>query len=214
MAKYVYFEIPKCATQTIVHTINGVTHQREKEVFRDDNNAVIGDSSGFFWNGKTRPYFYTDIKRANIDDWFKFTFIRNPYERYMSLYAYCKRERWIPEELSHDDFLELINNVLKDKSKHTFEIDRIRNHAVPMYLFVCEDEKIKMDFIGKFENLEKDIKYVCEKLDKPTPKRILHYNRSSTKNYKTYYSEELAKKVYDFYEKDFLIFGYNKNSWK
>ena len=83
-------------------------------------------------------------------------------------------------------------------------------HFVPQYKFVCDkDGKILSDFIGRFENLDNDFQEICERLG--VNKELPLMNKGKRKSdWEHYYSPQTKEMVYEYYKKDFEIFGYEK----
>lgn len=61
------------------------------------------------------------------------------------------------------------------------------------------------NFIGKFENLENDWRFLQEKFDLAD---LPHKNATTKDDWRNYYNEKTAKLVYKMYKKDFEAFGY------
>jgi hypothetical protein len=73
-----------------------------------------------------------------------------------------------------------------------------------------------VDYIGRFETLEKDIAIIREKLKIRTGGRIKHKNPSihrTSKDYKVYYDEESRKLVENHYQRDLYLLGYSFNGF-
>jgi hypothetical protein len=67
--------------------------------------------------------------------------------------------------------------------------------------------KDEMDFIGKFENLQKDFDYVMNRLNLPQQK-LTHENCTLHKPYRDYYDDETEEVVAERYKDDINCFGY------
>jgi hypothetical protein len=167
------------------------------------------------------------IKLLFNKDIFKFSFVRNPYDRLVSSWTYfcidldkehknnnqvrtIMKQRGIKEEdnISFETFVNLVYDHWKQTGKfdneHWFE-----QNKVIMY------DLIGINFIGKLENFDKDYEYVLKKINAPK-KFIKNFNKkenASTRNfdYKNLYNKDLQEKVYEMYEKDFTMFNYSKD---
>ena len=67
-----------------------------------------------------------------------------------------------------------------------------------------------MDFIGRFENLSKDIQKVADILNVKV-NDIEKIGATKHRPYQEYYTKELEHKVKEFYKEDFDAFGYDNN---
>ncbi|MAN26644.1 MULTISPECIES: sulfotransferase family 2 domain-containing protein [Mesonia] len=142
--------------------------------------------------------------------YFKFTFVRNPWDRLVSTYFFLKKggvtekdRIWAEKNIMHYESFE-------DFVKQWLTIENIHNslHFQPQYSFI-ENKfgEIDMDFIGRFENLDNDFMYVASKLG--INRKLKKTNKSiRNKNYKSYYSRETKEIVNKVYQKDICLFKY------
>jgi len=169
-------------------------------------NKVFGlsDNGNKWINGLHKHAMARDIKeyvgRNVFDDYFKFAFVRNPYDLQVSLYHYIKqhedhRDSKIANEVSFEEFVER-----EISQKKPLQSDFLMN----------DKGEIVVDFIGKTENLNDDILSVFERLNIQSDSiKMTSLNKSKRRaDYDSYYTPELKRKVYEYYKKDFEIFGY------
>lgn len=150
---------------------------------------------------------------------FKFCFVRNPFDRLVSLYKYHQIKNRLGYDF--DRFVELLYNEFKLKRVPPIGLYNIKNFNEDSPLFHKQiygnqynlmSRWIPADigFIGRFENFESDTNKLL---------KILGYNGKSfsiprinyTKeiDYKTYYTNpQTIKYVKAIYKRDFIRFGY------
>jgi len=133
----------------------------------------------------------TDPPRFN--DYFTFSFVRNPWDRVLSDYFWHLREGGFKQkDFNREDFLKHI------KTGGT--------HPWSQWWMVSDGKKVIVDFVGKFENINEDWAFVAKKLG--LPQTLSHRNKTKHKHYSHYYDEETKKAVVDRFPEDIEKFGY------
>lgn len=150
-----------------------------------------------------------------FEKYFKFTFVRNPWDRLVSAFWFLKAggvnrrdKEWAGEHLaSYNNFDRFVKSWLNSKSIYS------HIHFVPQYEFICNKKsRLEVDFVGYFENFEQDFQFVREKLGICTD--LSRLNASRRTHYKNYYDIETIEIVADVYQKDIEIFGYDFENGK
>lgn len=157
------------------------------------------------------------ISKLAFDEYFKFAFVRNPWERLVSEYLHKK----IDKHLSLKEF------VFEGLPEENDFCDKHR-HIIPQsdYLFDSNGNQL-VNFIGRFENLQTDFRYICRQLDisntslphknsSYSPRRLLlrkvrhlfSNQQRIKKHYTEYYDQELYEHVTYMYAEDIARFGY------
>jgi hypothetical protein len=131
--------------------------------------------------------FYPESK-----NYFKFSFVRNPWDRMLSFYLFKKTNRAfikIADDLSLKDFI--LTSAGKIKFNQYSYIDGFDENS----------------FIGRFENLQEDFNIVCDKIGIPQ-RKLPHINKTQHKHYTEYYDDETLEIFAEKYAKDIEYFGY------
>lgn len=192
--KYIFIAVPKTASTTIHKVLNHL---------KKSNDELLQEKYHF-------PISYIESQITNSDDYFKFGFTRNPWDRFYS--------SWL-EFTTRKDHLETWSSDLINEFK-TFE-EFVLNfsstkwaeeiHFRPAYWYL-NSKKIKIDYVGRYENLKNDLKYICNKL------KILDINfeklpkmRKTERidNYQIYYNnQKMIDSIADYYSEDIKKYGY------
>lgn len=149
----------------------------------------------------------------NNGDYFSFSFTRNPYERLVS--TYLNRYKG-GEGITRTYDYYLFGLLQEDKGFEHFvkKIVQIpdwlaEDHFVSQYATLYDkNNKCKVDFVGKFENIAQDWKIVQDYTNLP---ELPHLNQSNLIDWTNFYTLETAQLVYQRYKKDFEYFGYDPN---
>jgi len=136
---------------------------------------------------------------------FKFCFVRNPFDRSVSLFHYMKNAGRIHQNLSFKSFA----HILYDKAFPSVGLYN-RNglsQCNPQIDWIKDrDRKIFVDFIGRIENINEDFKKVCTHLGFNV--ELPHINKTIHKPYREYYDAESRALITDAYREDLETFGY------
>ena len=78
---------------------------------------------------------------------------------------------------------------------------------VGQHKYLLHKDEIKVDFLGRFENLQNDFSKLCLNLNISYPP-LPHLNKSSHRQYSSYYNKECREAVHDRFIKDIEYFDY------
>ncbi|MEQ8384541.1 MAG: sulfotransferase family 2 domain-containing protein [Coleofasciculus sp. A1-SPW-01] len=225
--KFIFVHIPKTGGQSIDNVflpLVGLTWETRFPLLLGPNSDPNKGPEKF---GHLKAYEYVacgHITQEQFDSYFKFSFVRNPWDRIVSIYKY----RGWPKKCSFKEFLfkYLID---PDFQKQQWWFMR------PQYDFLFKDNNQLVDYVGRFENLQADFDYVCSKLDIPqTPlphinksgtkfklsqvwrirtnirqmKNNFNYKKNTFKHYTEYYDSESKELIEKLYQKDIEAFNY------
>jgi len=170
-------------------------------------STLFGESS--------RHLRYTEYEQANprkFREYFKFTFVRNPWSRLYSAYSFLKKggmnemdHRWAEEHLAaFSNFDSFVKGWVTEENVCSWV------HFYPQHYFICDDAlNLKMDFVGHFETLARDFAHVQRQLSMPA-EPLPHINPSAgQQHYCDFYSDEAREIVASVYRNDIRLFSYD-----
>jgi hypothetical protein len=139
------------------------------------------------------------IERRQFNSYFKFGFVRNPWDRVVSLYERTEAQQ-MRDQMTFTEFVEWIqysSSTCIHSSPHRYQLD----------WFVDPDGKVLADFIGRFERLEEDWAFVARKLG--VTETLPHWKLNTrTRHYTEYYSARTKQIIAAKFKVDIDQFGY------
>ncbi len=134
-----------------------------------------------------------------FDRYFKFTFVRNPWDRLVSEYEFLLRKT------GHGRH-ERVKRLGGFSEFIRMQIPRRDAYQINM---ICDRKgRMLMDFIGKMENLQDDWKTVCDRIGIPH-QELARKNASERTHYRDYYDAESRQLVARHWAREIELFGYS-----
>lgn len=183
----IFIHIPKCAGLSVAH-------------------ALYGNRAG---GHLTLDEYLRIFEPAAIRQYFKFTFVRNPWDRLVSAFHFLKAggislrdQSWANGELGpYAEFDTFVRHWLNEKNIWKFP------HFHPQTHFALESSgHVTLEFVGRFENLAEDFAHVAGRLG--TNATLAVTNPSAHAGYRDYYSETARERVGQVYARDIAQFSY------
>lgn len=181
-----------------------------------------GEHSGH-WNIKA----YESYKRTKLayPHYYKFTVVRNPWDKMVSFYHYQVKRGWRLEwgwssnnEPTFIEFIKIIDGFTKERQieiwpekKHYQHKSGTMRMSNQIDWLIDSNNTIPLNYICRFEYLQKDFNKVCDDIGFPKTE-LPYYNKSNHLHYSTYYDDETRDIVARRFSKDIEYFGYRFNS--
>lgn len=157
------------------------------------------------------------FSEKEFNRYFKFTFVRNPWDRLFSAYNFLKKggmndsdKHWAMSNLSdYATFDDFVKKWINSSNVYKYA------HFIPQHHFLClpGSDDIQVDFIGYYENIEDDFVYIKNKLALCSETPLKHENKtesnSTKRDYRDFYTDEARDIVYETYKKDIDLLGYD-----
>lgn len=186
--KSVFIHIPKCAGISIGKSLYGQElswgHYTSKEV-----EKVIG--------------------KLLFEKCYKFTFVRNPWDRTYSAYNFLKKgglspqdKKWSEKVLSkYATFEEFILKGLNTEEVISWI------HFIPQSDYIYDERgELLVDFVGRFENIANDFEKIRLKVG---GEKLLSLNQKRANDpYQQYYTTEMKNIISEVYDNDINRLGY------
>lgn len=131
-------------------------------------------------------------------DYFKFAFVRNPFDRFVSYCAFMTRQQ------GHFDSDS--RGVMRDILFRLRPVQHILFR--PQYELVVDGAGAMLaDYIGRVEDMQASYDAACIKIGIPS-RALEQVNNSRRGDYRQYYDQQLLDGVASLYRRDLELFGY------
>ena len=145
------------------------------------------------------------VLRYGLDTWdsyFKFAFVRNPWDRFVSLYFYMvSKPEQFKDKTRGMNFKQYLSTLLNNPNKG----DDILNSW--QHAWIYDSKGLMVDFVGRFENLHEDFAKVCKAIGAESI-TLGHHNKTNHAHYSHYYDDELIDIVRKGAATDIKLFRY------
>lgn len=140
---------------------------------------------------------FDQIQLQQYNNYFKVAFVRNPWERYLSMYIENSINHIFRAEpfewISFNDYIyDLPNNSMKKRQLE----------------FISFDGQMVADFIGRYENYEKDFYKLCEIAGIKNVKLNLRMRYHGDYDYRKFYNNDTREFVAEYAKRDIDYFNY------
>ena len=149
------------------------------------------------------------IARIGRDKWdkaYKFTLVRNPWDKVVSHYEYRRKRNKTDLATQDISFAEWVKKTYGPE-KDPFYYNNPKAFQ-PQVEWLKDDEgNISIDFVGKFESINEDFEQIKKAigLDAELP----HLNASRRADYRSYYDDETREIVAQWFREDIEAFNYH-----
>lgn len=223
--KFVYFSVPKVACSSIKVALlplfdldtTGYRGPRGKSANNIRMHQLFRDSGCQI----NKPQLMEKLEAGAYRDYFKFAFVRNPWDRLLSCWRHKLSEEnspgmEYPATLSESvypgmpfsEFVEVVASTPDSRSNPHFQSQTSMIYGA---LDESREKTLLPDFIGRFENLQADFEYIAQRIG-AHELSLGHLMRRSTEDsrpYSDFYDERLDKLVRERYREDISKFGYS-----
>ena len=204
--KFIFIAIPKTGTTSIETALDPLAQPC----------MLTGAKESVDYHNLSKHDKLNQVKNIiNIDGYFSFCFVRNPWARHLGTYFYYHKmiKFWDENPQKKTKWKGVYNAYLKTLSGCDAYPDWVKKIHSQGWAECDSWEPCQfswaseIDFIGRVENLQEDFNTVCDKIGIPH-QQLPHKNKSSHKHYTEYYDDETREIVAQKYAQDIERFGY------
>ncbi|WP_261134428.1 sulfotransferase family protein [Bacillus sp. Marseille-Q3570] len=178
-----------CGDRDIITPIMPEDEKIRAALGKYPQNNQIGQTN--FYNHDSANKIKSLIGEDIWNSYYKFCFDRNPWDKVISLYYFLVRD---PQKESFDEFL----------SRGGYQ------YAYNFPIYTIDNDSV-VDYIGRYENLENDLKSICDTISLPfdgwLPKAKGQF-RKNRDHYCTQYNEDQRELIGNYYKKEIDLFKY------
>jgi len=196
--KFLFVHIPKTGGNSIQQAL--IDYSEDRIVLANHFQDGVNRFGIYSPNIPSRKHsaindYASMLDREIFNDIFKFSCVRNPWDRLISFYfsPHNGVKTW-----DRDMFISLVKRVSP-------MIDYLRVHNTGINR---AKSSIDIDYIIRYESLQDDFDAVCDKLELPR-RSLPHRNKSDHNYYSEYYDDALLKMVSNLFAKDIELFRYD-----
>lgn len=141
--KFLFIHIPKNAGTSMYH--------------------VWGRTEGLDWHYPAKVLI---TQRNPMKNYFKFAFVRNPWDRMWSFYHHVGMYHPEVYSVNFNDWLVSYDDSEDRRIGQTAPWDKpMSSTRRPQYYWISNDnDQIILDFVGRYENLQQDFEHVAKKI--------------------------------------------------
>ncbi|MFM8735408.1 MAG: sulfotransferase family 2 domain-containing protein [Pirellulales bacterium] len=156
---------------------------------------------------KFRVHTPAETLRSNLppdvyDGLFTFAFVRNPWDRLVSYYHFLRDADDHATHVSHRR-----GRTARLPDFEAYVRYEVRRRKISQLRMVADRRgRLLVDFLGRFESLAADFGHACRRIG--IDARLPTTNASRRRDYRDYYTADLAALVRDHFAEDIERFGY------
>ena len=198
--KFIFVHIPKAAGTSISKNLKKAPGNKNKWLAKTKHETL----SDFYFKVSDRRTFTDKILKLNPENYYTFGFVRNPWDRILSLYQYLKFKKPIKEIETIDSFQDFLFQA-KDGVDWIKNLSTMRPQAD---YFTFDNGSILINFLGHYEYLQEDLSKISKEIGLSINIKHLNKSKNSHLDYRNIYETKMVDIVKDLFIDDVNLFSY------
>jgi hypothetical protein len=199
--RFVFFAIPKTGTHSVRQALRPhlAADDLEQVGLFESKRFPFPEFAGIRHGHLTAAQIRPVLGDATYDGYFKFAFVRNPFDRFVSYCAFISRKSG---EFARDPsgFMEHVLVELRPLQHILYR---------PQSEFVTRaDGTLDIDFVGRNETMQASYDAICARLGLPTTALDRVNSTAPRRSYTEFYTPRLVDLVARQYADDLRLFDY------
>ena len=214
--KFIYIHIPKTAgifIESLLHNDACIFDLVDPIALFGHNIEKLSDMGSEHFS-LDEIYDLKILSLRQINTFYKFAFVRNPWDRMISEIFYLNRVcRWFALRYKEHFASQDISYIIEDCCQNYAGLHHgiWGGHFAPQICYLQKDKRnFGLDFVGYFENLQKDLEHIINLRGLAINFSIDSAPVNTTKHdhYSKYYDNKSIDAVFKTYKDDVKLFGY------
>jgi hypothetical protein len=198
--RFIFAAIPKTGTHSVRQALREHLGENDIEQVglfvnkRFPFEELAATRHGHLGLAQVRPFLGEEV----FASYFKFAFVRNPFDRFVSYCAFMTRQ----DDRFDRDPQGVMRHIL-------YEV-RPMQHILfqPQHTLLVDAEgALLSDHFGRVEEMQASYDAICARIGIPT-RTLEQVNSTRRGDYRQYYDQQLIDGVSDLYRRDLDLFGY------
>lgn len=201
--KAIYFHIGKTAGTSVEKLLDN--QKRDYKVADYETFFGYDNNHHLYLQHASASFMRDNMDKDIFNNYYKFTIVRNPYERLVSVYHYLI-DQHTKRFGSFENYIKKLPEMLSKPNIHKGA------HHLPQSSYTHIDEQPVCDYIAHFENLPSSLDPVVSQLSLNAKLGTHNKGRFYDWNVKPvpdYFTSEMINIITDLFQMDFENFGYS-----
>ena len=209
--RFIFFHIGKTGGMSMREILQNYAQEPEKFKIRrpppflgDQPNAMYEVWQTLLLHAKAHEA-QKELPAEVFNDFFKFAFVRNPWDWQVSVYHFILRE---PTSSTHEavkacgSFEAYLEWAIKTPAPYPKGITKLQHEII-----TDAEGQLLVDFVGHYESLKEDFETIKQRLG--IEESLPNLNQSNHRDYRDYYNDHTRELIAEHFRKDIEMFGYS-----